>query len=476
MPKPLILFLLLLLPLYSWAEEDLAIPDIGDSADAVLSISEERKIGNQFMRNTWRNVSLISDPEVEAYIQALGDRLVSYLDLAEFNYTFFVVDSPQINAFAVPGGYIGINAGLIIAADNESELASVMAHEIAHVSQRHISRVIEKSSGANMATLAAIIAAIALSSQGGDASMAALSVGMAGSEQAMINYTRIHEKEADRVGIQLLAGANYDPQGMAHFFEKLHQESRYYENGLPEILMTHPVTLNRLAEAKSRAEQLAQSGVIDQPAFQAIRAKVLVSTNKNSQQLEQQTTTLLQKHAAPEQQYQLALLENQNGKYKAAEQRLRKLILEQGEHSWLTIALANSLYQQRLLDEASNIYQNGLQIYPGNKGLTLHYAELLIQQQDAQRAVKLLEEYLRNRSKTTPGVYQIYARALDLQGNHTESAAALGEYFFRSGHSAIAIQHLERAVELAKDNPFRLPALQQRLEEIKMIALEEKQQ
>jgi len=470
------LLLLLGLTSTSGAENTLEIPDIGNSADAILSLKQERKIGDQFLRYTRRNVDLMNDPEVEAYIQALGERLVSYLDTTEHDYTFFVVNSAQINAFAVPGGYIGINAGLIIAADNESELASVLAHEIAHVSQRHISRTIEKSASVNLATIASVLAAIALSSQGGDASMAALSVGMATGQQAHINFTRTHEKEADRIGIQLLAGANYDPHGMARFFQKLHQESRYYENGLPEILMTHPVTLSRISDAKNRAAQYQIEGLIDQPAFPIFRAKVRTLVSNKTQQLEQETLTLYQQQPLPELAYQLALLENLNGKYSQAEQRLRQLIQQQGEQPWYTVALASNLQQLHQGEAARQLYQQALQIYPGNKGLTLNYAELLLQQQAYSEAVTLLKEHLRNSHQPTPGSYQLYAQAEDHLGNQAASAAALAEYFFLNGQSAVAIQHLENAIQAVDNDIFRLPALEQRLAEIKAIALEEKSQ
>ncbi len=471
-----ILLILLLFSLPAWADGTLTIPDIGNSADSSLSLKEEQRLGGQFMRQTRGKVDLLDDPEIEAYIQALGEQLVSYLDDAPYRYTFFVVNSAQINAFAVPGGYIGINAGLIIAADNESELASVLAHEIAHVSQRHISRSIEGSSGANLATIASILAAIALSSQGGDASLAALSVGMAAGQQSRINYTRTHEKEADRIGIQLLAGAHYDPQGMARFFEKLHKESRYYQTGLPEILRTHPVTLNRISDAKNRAAQYSQrgqAGVADKPAFQYFRAKVRVLNNTKQQQLEQQTRTLFNQHPLPELAYQLALLESYNGKAAHAETRLRRLIQQQGEHPWLTLALAESLQRQQKNSQALTLYKQALLIYPGNKALTLNYAEQLLKQNAADDAFNLLKAYLRTHHQLTPRAYQLYAQAASRLDNRVDSSSALAEYFYLRGQSVVAVQHLEEAIKAAKDQPYRLPKLQQRRDEIKKIALGE---
>ncbi len=472
MPTKLLILLLLFSPPI-WAEGTLAIPDIGSSADSSLSLREEQELGSQFMRHTWGQANLIDDPEIEAYIQALGEQLVSHLDDSPYRYTFFVVNSAQINAFAVPGGYIGINAGLIIAADNESELASVLAHEIAHVSQRHISRSIEGSSGADFVTIASVLAAIALSSQGGDASLAALSVGMATGQQSRINYTRTHEKEADRIGIKLLAGANYDPQGMVNFFEKLHQNSRYYESGLPEILRTHPVTLNRISDAKNRAAQYSKKGVADKAGFQYFRAKVRVLNSNNRQQLERESRALFNKHPLPELAYQLALLENDNGKAAQAEKRLRQLIAGQGESPWLTIALADSLQRQQKNSLALQSYQQALQVYPDNKGLTLSYAELLLKQRSANEAATLLKAYLRTHHQPTPTVYQLYAQAEEQLGHTVESSAALAEYFYLRGQSMVAVQHLENAIKAASGDPYRLPALIQRRDEIKKIALTE---
>lgn len=475
MSNKILLLLLLLVCTPSWADSNLSIPDIGNPSDAVLSLKEELKIGDQFMRNARRSGQLITDPEVNAYVQALGSRLVSYLDNVEHDYTFFVVNSATINAFAVPGGYIGINAGLIMAAENESELASVLAHEIAHVSQRHISRSIEKSGGSNLTTIAAVLAAIALSGQDGDASFAALSLGMANDIQSRINFTRTHEKEADRIGIQLLAHANYDPSGMARFFEKLHQESRYYEQGLPEILMTHPVTLNRIAEAKDRIAQLNKQGIVDQPAFQIIRAKVQVLNSNNNQQLAQHTLAHYQKHPSPALDYQLALLETLNNAPKQAEERLQKLIKEQGMRPWFTIALADSLVAQARYDEARQHYQSALQIYTGNPGLTLNYGGLLLNLKRYQECVQLLREYLRNNPTASPGAYHLYAQAQDKLGNPIESFSAIAEYFYLNGQSTVAIQHLESARKYAEDDPYQLPAIELRLEQVKAIALEEQQ-
>ncbi|MCF6217606.1 MAG: M48 family metalloprotease [Gammaproteobacteria bacterium] len=473
---PTRLILLLFFSLTAWADGTLTIPDIGNSADSSLSLKEEQRLGGQFMRQMRGTADLLDAPEIEAYIQSLGEQLVSYLDEAPYRYTFFVVNSAQINAFAVPGGYIGINAGLIIAADNESELASVLAHEIAHVSQRHISRAMEGSSGANLATIASILAAIALSSQGGDASLAALSVGMATSQQSRINYTRTHEKEADRIGIQLLAGAHYDPQGMARFFEKLHKESRYYQSGLPEILMTHPVTLNRISDAKNRAAQYSQQGkegIADKPAFQYFRAKVRVLNSNKQQQLEQQTRTLFNKHPLPELAYQLALLESYNGKAAQAETRLRKLIQQQGEHPWLTVALAGSLQRQQKNSQALTLYKQALLIYPGNKALTLNYAEQLLKQNAADEAFNLLKIYLRTHHQLTPRVHQLYAQAASQLGNRVDASSALAEYFYLRGQSVVAVQHLEEAIKAANNQPYRLPKLKQRRDEIKKVALSE---
>src|SRR5699024_7980159 len=193
---------------------------------------------------------------------------------APSEFRFFVVNSPTINAFALPGGYIGINAGLILATRSESELAGVLAHEISHVTQRHIARQIAATKGMKWATLAALLGVAIAGGGDPDAVQAAITGGMSIMQQQQITYTRIHELEADRIGIRLLAKAHFDPKAMATFFETMQRHASLYGNKLPQILLTHPVSNTRIAEARARAADYPSPQVIESPDYAIIKERV----------------------------------------------------------------------------------------------------------------------------------------------------------------------------------------------------------
>jgi predicted Zn-dependent protease len=243
------------------AREEVRLPDIGSSAAAIISPDQERQIGEQMLRSLRGANAVADDPLLDEFLATMGYRLVSHSERPEQPFTFFVVRSEQINAFAAPGGFIGMNTGLIATAENESEVAAVLAHEVAHVTQRHILRAVESMQQVSLpimlAMLGALIAAQGASS--GDAAQAAVIGGSALLQQQQINFTRANEYEADRIGIQILARSGYDPQAMATFFWRMGRATRANTGeGVPEFLRTHPVTATRVSEAKDRATQIAR--------------------------------------------------------------------------------------------------------------------------------------------------------------------------------------------------------------------------
>ena len=215
------------------------LPDFGDASSAALSPADERELGAIFMRQIRAQLPVIDDPEIEDYAQSLGYKLLSGAGEGSLDFYFFVIADPIINAFAIPGGYIGIHSGLITSTESESELAAVIAHEIAHVTQRHIARSIAAAEGTQYATLAAVIAGILIGTQNSQAGQAAIAGATAAGTQSRLNFTRSNEQEADRVGINMMAKAGYDPRAMPAFFEKLDTASRYYSKP-PEFLSTPP--------------------------------------------------------------------------------------------------------------------------------------------------------------------------------------------------------------------------------------------
>ena len=262
------------------ANENISLPDFGDSAGSVISPSYERRLGQMFLKQVRQFSRIIDDPEVESYIQTLGYNLSSHSDNTEQPFTFFMIDNPVINAFAGPGGMIGINSGVILNSESESEFAGVVAHEIAHVTQRHLARMFEEAKKFSLPTAAAMIGALIIATQDPAAGQAAIT-GIAGfNVQNQINFTRENEEEADRIGISLLAKSDYDPRGMPEFFERLQKISKFSQSSAPDFFRTHPLTTSRIADSRSRAESYPEKKFKNSHAYELIRYKLLAKTLK----------------------------------------------------------------------------------------------------------------------------------------------------------------------------------------------------
>lgn len=249
------------------------LPDLGEASEAVLSHPAELKVGAQAMQELKSSGAYLDDPEVNAYLERIGQRLVAADPSIDIPFHFFAVGSNEINAFALPGGYIGVNSGLILATRSESELTSVLAHEISHVTQHHAARMMAGQSNAGVNTLAAVAAAVvAARIGGGQAAGGVLTTAMAAQAQGEINYTRANEEEADRLGFARLVAAGFDAQAMAAFFTRLQQATRISETDTAPFLRSHPMTEQRIAEAADRAAILPYRQVADSADFDYVRA------------------------------------------------------------------------------------------------------------------------------------------------------------------------------------------------------------
>lgn len=248
------------------------LPDLGDPSLKDFSSKTETRIGKLFYKTLRANVDLIDDVQLRHYISSLGQQLLTHSDAAQADFKFLIVNSEAINAFAGPDAHIGINSGLLIRAENESELASVIAHEIAHVSQRHLARMVQEQGDTAALTIGAIIAAILIGASSPDAANALITTGIATSYQNTINFTRRHEYEADRIGIGIMHDAGLDPEGMVSFFRKLLEDS----HGLQiEYLRTHPLNVNRVSEAQHRISAQENGGRSDSADFRFAKARTV---------------------------------------------------------------------------------------------------------------------------------------------------------------------------------------------------------
>ncbi len=250
------------------------LPDLGEVSRQYFSDQEEQALGRTIMRDVYADPRYLDDPEIETYLNQLGYRLVSVSSRNQRTFNFFVVDDPSINAFAMPGGNIGVHTGLLLAAESESELASVIAHEISHVTQNHLARMVAAQSQSYWPTMAALALALLASRSNPNVASAAIASSQAYSIQNQLNYSRDYEREADRMGYDMLTRAGFDPHAMSEFFERLQRANRFYDTSAPAYLRTHPLTSDRIADMEARSESAPYRQVPNSLDFQLVRARL----------------------------------------------------------------------------------------------------------------------------------------------------------------------------------------------------------
>lgn len=444
------------------------LPDLGDVSQSDFTPVQERRLGESIMREVRADGSYYDDAEATDYINGLGNRLVSRGADTRQEFDFFLIRDPQINAFALPGGYIGVNTGLILAAQSESEVAGVMAHEIAHVTQRHIARMLAQQKQSSILSIAALAVAILASRASSDAAMAATAFGQAGLVQSQLNFTRDNEREADRVGFQILDRAGYDPHAMATFFERLQRATRLYESGAPSYLRTHPLNYERIADIQSRAQSLPYRQVADSLEFQLIRAKLKANFDPPREALLYFEESLKERkflsEAASRYGLVVSLLRNKNlPRAKKELQALRGL----GRPSPLIETLScRVLVSAGENDAAQNCYRQALKTYPGHRALVYDYAETLLQQRQGEAALKLVEERLQY-LKEDYRLYLLQARSNALLNRRLAQHRAQGEAYARVGNIPAAVEQLEIALKSGDGDFYQLSATEARLRELR---------
>jgi len=454
-----------LLPFAAGAQSQL--PDLGDAASASLSPAEERQLGALLMHQIRAQLAVIDDPEIEDYVQTLGFNLISGTGLGSTDFTFFVIADPTVNAFALPGGYIGIHSGLIASAGSESELASVIAHEIAHVTQRHIARAIAAAEGSQYTTLAAVVAGLLIGALNSEAGQAAIAGATAASVQAQLNFTRANEKEADRVGIDLLAKAGYDPRAMPTFFEKLGIASRYYSRP-PEFLSTHPVTTSRIADSRGRAEQYPYKQYVDSDSYRLTRAKLRAVTANDPARLLADYEAELKEESKDDRSaalYGRALVLARLGKADRANDELRKLMAAYPERVRFRAALAKQELASGNTKQALAIYVDAYGLFPDSRQLVRGYVDALLRNGQGKKALAILDDYAQIYTKDA-ALYRLEAEAFRQTGKVMNSRMALAEYYYRSGELGAAINQLQLAANDRGGDFYQNSRLDARLKEL----------
>jgi predicted Zn-dependent protease len=488
------------------------LPDMGSSAAELLTPQQEDEYGAYTLYQLRRYDMLLEDPLVEDWLAAMGQRLAAASEKPGQNYTFFVLRDRQINAFATLGGYVGTNAGLVLTAENEDEVAGVLAHEISHVTQRHVLRAVERASKDRLPILLAMVGAIIAaqgSSDAAQASQAAIASGYALAAQRQIDYSRANESEADRIGIQTLARAGYDPGAMGDFFARMERVGRGNSGGynVPDYLRSHPVTTTRISEARDRAERLRAEAVpatargpatgsplllppylsagagnaapVRMFAWARERLRVLSAASAAESVREYD---ILAKAAggklSPAQRYGHALAQIRHGHPAAAESTLLGLAAEAPDNLWIDLALAEAAHAARKEALARERFDALLRSHPQNRAVSVSYAIALneVGSADAGRRAQEVLRPLLASGGSDALLQKSFARASELAGDEARAGEAFAESAWLNGRAEDALAQFTELLKRDDLDYVQRARIEARIAYITPAALEMRRQ
>jgi predicted Zn-dependent protease len=465
-------FLLLFALVPALAARTQNLPDLGESAQSELTPQAERRIGEQIMREIRRDPDYVDDPEVQDYVRQVGYRLAAATPDARQDFEFFVVRDRTVNAFALPGGFIGVHTGLLLTAQTEPEFASVLAHEIAHVTQRHMARQFEAQGKATNLSLLALALGILAGRSNPQAAQAAIIASQAAPAAIFLNYSRDFEREADRVGFQILEGSGYDTAGMPTFFERLQKATRYYDNNAPVYLRTHPLTTERIADMQNRAATAPYRQRPDSPEFQLVRAKLRAADDRPDEAVAFFRTALAERRFADETAvrygYAAALARAKN--FKAAETEIAAVRKVARNPMFETLAAriragaGDPAGAEKILVTAGDAY-------PEVVAIKYDRAEILQTLGRNKEAAALLGELAKQRPND-PRIYQLLAKSYAALGSRTQQHRALAEAYYLQGSLPAAIEQLQFAQTAGDGDFYTLSAIDARLRELKRLQTE----
>jgi predicted Zn-dependent protease len=466
------LFLLLLCVPNALAD---GLPDLGDSSQLALTAQDERRIGEEIMRDVNASGDVIKDIEVVDYMQNLGYRLAASSGDSPQKFTFFVVQDPSINAFALPAGIIGVHSGLIMASSSESELASVVSHEIGHVTQRHIARMIAQQKQDAWQSFAAMAFALLAARSNPQLAGASMQAAQAGAIQKQLDYTREHEREADRVGVQILSQAGFDTRAMPAFFDKLMKGTRFYEGSAPAFLRTHPLTTERIADVRNRVEQLPYRQVTDSPEFNYTRAKLRAMVGNPNQAVQWFQSILNDKKYVDEaaQRYGLAVAYVRANKLEAAREEVAWLRNKAPRNPMIETLAGNLLVAMDNERQAEAQFKQALAAYPNHRGLIYGYGELLLATGQLDAAVKLFTDK-QQAYPDDPYLYELKSQAYTRLGKNLLRHQAQGEAYYLRFNLPAAIEQMEIALRSGDGNFYEMSSVEARLKQMRSMLAEPK--
>ncbi|MBL8512293.1 MAG: M48 family metallopeptidase [Betaproteobacteria bacterium] len=454
------------------------LPELGDAADTALPEPQERALGKRIMQEIHADRSYIDDAELNAYINGLGNRLIAAsrgtTNDNRRDFEFFLLNDDAINAFALPGGFIGVHSGLLLASSSESELAGVLGHEISHVFQRHLVRGLEAQKNNSWKTLAALatalIASRSNSSQSGQVTEAAIVASTALQYQSQLDYSREFEREADRLGIQVMQQAGFDPTGMVGFFERLQKANRHNDGKTPGYLRTHPLTTERIADMQSRVDSMGAEGkrsVPDSLDYRLSVAKLRVLSMGASDAVPFFRAAIAERTIRRDRAdvYGLALALTRMREFAAAEKELAT-IRANTPSPWVENLSAEILVGQRKWDEALARYKSGMRLYPQHRALLYGYLDTLYLMNQVDAALATTNEQL-SVIQDDPKLFDYAAKGYELKKRKLAQHRAIGEAYFRRDNLRGAIDQLEIAVKARDGDFYEISSAEARLKEFR---------
>lgn len=463
--------------------QPVGLPELGDSAAAELSPRVEQRLGEAIMTDGRRDPSYIDDAAINQYLTAMGTELAAH-GAGSIHVNVFAIRDPAINAFAMPGGYIGIHSGLVVASQSESELAGVLAHEIAHVSQRHVARQLAQQSQSSMLLLGMMLAALAAAAAGaGGLAQGAAVFGQAAALNSQLSFSRDAEREADRFGLQMMRSAGYDPAGMSSMFARLAQNSRFNTGAGPSYASTHPMSIERMSDMQNRTREIGVGKTRNSPAFWFVRAKLLVLQSGYSRTLD--PVAILRAEASSHEGARkaaayygvaLGLLARKDAAgardawRQAAETKVQIPMLAQLE---IDLAMAEGDAAG-----AANLAQAAVARWPEDRGLALAHARNLQRAGRDAEAAAFLAERIKRWPEQEPVLYRMAAESHARLGETVAEKRNMAEYYVRTGAMLSAVGQLQQARSATGDFyeqsilDARIAEIQRRIEDDKVLMAE----
>ena len=445
------------------------LPDLGESAQTEFSPATERRIGESVMQEIRRDPAWLDDPEVTSYLNRLGSRLSSQSDGKHQEFEFFALRDSTLNAFAMPGGYIGVHSGLILAAASESELASVLAHEISHITQHHLARLMNKSGQGQITSLLALAVAILAARSSPDLAVGAAMAGQGAAIQNQLNYSRDFEREADRIGLGLMERSGFDIRGMSSFFDRLQKFGRLYENNAPGYLRTHPLTTERVADIDNRIQGRPYKQVPDSLEFQLVRAKLRAEIGTSQDAVTEFESRLKDRSFAGSEaamRYGLAQARLRDGHPAEAEKELGELRRLKAVSPMIETLAAQLRLKQKDAAGAVKILRAAHVRYPQERAIVYALVESLLENGSAPDALKVTEDELLS-YPSDARMHALQARTYSQLGKRLQQHRAQAEAYALTGQLAAAVVQLETAQKAGDGNFYEQSQVDSRLREMK---------